>query len=215
MTNGHALTDRIQVALTERRLWGGCLLRAPSKPDVSNSAEESWYFSTGLTPALLSRFQKEASCAVITSDLVDISPDHSAWVIAYQVDEIQHRFLVPLVGQAVGGVIADSAFERLHLLMQAGPVATALKVPFYGLPSLALALASRYDPVANAMAVLEDVVIAAASLLVSTAISSILYQNKATEVSVTVVLPPELLGTQVRMKTAGPASSDAHAGLAD
>ena len=191
MANTNGLSERIEAALDQQRLWDGHVVRSASS---ENSPAPGWYFCSKVATDVLELFQAERTSAVMTSDAIGIGPRFTFWVLAFQVRAIQHRFFLPLVAPSVAVLIADMSREDLHLLMDAGPSIPALDshvpVPLH----LRATLANMHQAAFDREVVLRDVVLTAASLLEPDALKPANPRNPPTSVSVTAVLPTELAG---------------------
>ncbi|GAB3766249.1 hypothetical protein GCM10028796_25190 [Ramlibacter monticola] len=189
--NADTATELIELALAQHRLWDGGLVRSAGK---SEGSETAWYFTTALTIDVLEHFRTESASAIITSDAIGIGPRFTFWVVAIQTGAIQHRFFLPLVGTLVAELLADMRGKNLRLLMAAGTSVAAVDVRVPVSPQLRAALESKHQLAADRESVLPDVVLTAARLLAPDGLRPDNPGNKPTSISVTAVLPPELLG---------------------
>jgi hypothetical protein len=191
MANTNGLREQIHAALDAQRLWDGQVVRSlPSE----NSPASAWYFSSKVASDVLELFQAERTSAVMTSDAIGIGPRFTFWVLAFQVRAIQHRFFLPLVAPSVAVLIADMSREDLHLLMDAGPSIPALDSHVPVTRDFHATLAQMHQPDFDREVVLRDVVLTAASLLHPEALKPANLRSPPTTVSVTAVLPTELVG---------------------
>lgn len=190
MTNTNGLSERIEAALDQQRLWDGQVVRSASS---ENSPTPCWYFCTKVATDVLELLQAERISAVMTSDAIGIGPRFTFWVVALQVRAIQHRFFLPLVAPSVGALVADMSREDLHLLMDAGPSVPALNAHVPVRQHLRATLATMHQPVFDREVVLRDVILTAASLLDPGALKPANPRSPPTSVSVTAVLPTELV----------------------
>lgn len=191
MANTSELSGRIHAALDQQRLWDGHVVRTVSS---ENAPAPCWYFRSKVAPAVLELFQAERTSAVMTSDAIGIGPRFTFWVLAFQVREIQHRFFLPLVAPSVAVLIADMSREDLHLLLDAGPSIPALDSHVPVPRDFRATLADMHQPAFDREVVLRDVVLTAASLLDPDALKPANPRSPPTSVSVTAVLPTELMG---------------------
>lgn len=191
MANTSGLSERIHAALDQQRLWDGHVVRRASS---ENSPAPGWYFCSKVAPDVLELFQAERTSAVMTSDAIGIGPRFTFWVLAFQVRAIQHRFFLPLVAPSVAVLVADMSREDLHLLMDVGPSVPVLDSHVPVTRHLRATLANMHQPVFDREVVLRDVVLTAASLLDPHALEPANPRSRPTSVSVTAVLPTELVG---------------------
>lgn len=191
MANTNGLSERIHTALDQQRLWDGHVVRSPSS---GNSPALCWHFCTKVAADVLELFQAEWNSAVITSDAIGIGPRFTFWVLAFQVRGMQHRFFLPLVAPSLAALIADMSREDLHLVMDAGPSVPVLDAHVPVPRHLRATLANMHQSTFDRDVVLRDVVLTAASLLEPDALKPANFGNPPTSVSVTAVLPTELVG---------------------
>lgn len=191
MANTSKLNKRIQAALDQQRLWDGLVVRSAS---IGNSPAPGWYFSSKIAPDVLELFQAERTSAVMTSDAIGIGPKFTFWVLALQVRAVQHRFFLPLVAPSVAVLVTDMSREDLHLFMDAGPSVSALDSRVPVPRHLRATLAKMHQPAFDKEVVLRDVVLTAARLLEPDALKPANPRSPPTSVSVTAVLPTELVG---------------------
>jgi hypothetical protein len=187
--NTDGLSDRIHAALEQQRLWDGHVLR-----NASSESPPRWHICSKVPADVLELFQAERASAVMTSDAIGIGPRFTFWVLALQVQEFQHRFFLPLVAPSVGVLVADMSREDLHLLMAADPAIPALDARVPVPRHLRATLANMHQPAFDREVVLRDVVLTAASLLDPDALKPANPRSPPTSVSVTAVLPTELVG---------------------
>jgi hypothetical protein len=191
MTSTNGLSERIHAALDQQRLWDGHVVRSASS---RNEPAPGWYFCSEVATDLLEVFQAERASIVMTSDAIGIGPRFTFWVLALQVRAFQHRFFLPLVAPSVAELVADMSREDLHLVMDAGPSIPALDSHVPVPKHLRAMLATMHQPTFDREVVLRDVVLTAASLLEPDALKPANPRSPPTSVSVTVVLPTELVG---------------------
>jgi hypothetical protein len=191
MANTNELSERIQAALDQQRLWDGHVERCASS---ENQCVAGWYFCSKIAADVLALFQADRASAVMTSDAIGIGPRLTFWVLGLQVGSVQHRFYLPLVAPSVGVLIADKSREDLHLVMDAGPSISALDAHVPVPRHFRATLATLHQPAFDREVVLRDVVLTAASLLEPDALKPANPQSPPTSVSVTAVLPTELRG---------------------
>lgn len=190
MADTKEVSDRIQLALNEQRLWDGRLDHIEPGAHASTSHR---YVVSSIAPSVLEHFQRQRASIVMTSDAIGIGPRFTYWVLGLRAGEIEHRFFLPLVAPSVWSLLNDVRREDLHLLMDAGPAVPALSAGVPVTRSLRNTLVKLHRPDFDRNEALRDVVLTAANLLLPDGLKPVNPGVSPSSVSVTAVLPPELV----------------------
>jgi hypothetical protein len=158
--------------------------------------------ATRLRPDVLGTFRELGSLGRMRSELVGHPGRTSFWVVVYQAGAMQHRFLLPLIGPFVRDLIEDLPRHGLGLLMHA-----ELQEPFWevhmSVPlDMCTGLRQGHQEMADDERVITDHALMVARVLNPTFMEAPASCGAPELVSVTSVLPPEMMERTPRMKDA-------------
>jgi hypothetical protein len=182
--------DSLFQAAEEGRLFDGQLLQRPNS--AKHLADVQWRVSSCVPDATFELFRRTREKCVMTSDVLGLSEARAYWVLAYQSGWVQHRFVLPLAGAEVVEMCQSASRNGLRLEMRtAGSEATFIvKVPVS--PPVQAALVQRCAQTFNADAVLQEMLVVSADLLIPGTLRPAPGKVSPTSVSVTGVLPGSL-----------------------
>lgn len=177
--------EAISRAITEGALFGGGVVRL-------TTPEDGWAITTGIGRAALTLFRAEARRAVVTSDVLGVHPRWVCWVFGYQVGQVQHRAFLPLVGAAVGQLIASTRTTDVRLLMDSGWPEFTLEARIPASLGLVAALQEHWQPRVEPKEAGEYMLATAARLLSPGALKPAQGSRVPKDVSVAAVIPEGL-----------------------
>jgi hypothetical protein len=182
------LTATIQKALDQKQLSDGCFVYR-LHPPLPN--RPSWCIYSAVSSENCAFFKSARERAVMTLDALAIGP-RSYWLLAHQVDDVQHRFLLPLAFPSVKLLLSD-ADSDIALVLDAGRDTAMVEVQIPVHTDMREMLLSQHEHDAEIESVMRDVVQAAGSLLLPQMLQPAEGCRRPSKVYVTIVLPPEIL----------------------
>jgi hypothetical protein len=191
--NSDSATDTIAAALKAGRLTQGHLWSPREAGRATGSLEErSWFVSARVSPLLLSLLLLSEEDFQTRSDVFRVASGGVFWVIARQIDALQHRILVPLAGDSVRALVESLAESDLRFFYSDGEhergVASTMRVA----PALQTILGASLAVLDDAPALIQDLFLATTQLLEPRGFPAVSGMPALSEVFLTGVATPEM-----------------------
>jgi hypothetical protein len=113
------LHDRISTALHDGRLRTGSLFVVKVSPKGRTNFEDEQdriYLTSDVEPSTLTHLLELQEHAVISSEILGVADDWSAWVVSYEVASSTQRMLIPLFGEETARLIERAAHRDVILV---------------------------------------------------------------------------------------------------
>jgi hypothetical protein len=191
--NSDSATDTIAAALkagnlTQGHLWSPRELGRA----MGNLEERSWCVSARVSPLLLSLLLFSEEDFQTRSDVFRVASGQSFWVIARQLDALQHRILLPLAGDSIRTLVESMAESELRFFYTDGEhergVASTMRVA----PALQTVLRASLAVLDDAPALIRHLSLATTQLLEPRGFQAVGGMQAPSEVLLTGVATPEM-----------------------
>ena len=194
MTNPSTVTAEIFEAMKEGRLTEGDLWTPPQVGAFTgNLSETAWVLSAKVTTKFLAAIRRGGESVGMTSQIFDLGGPHRFWVVAHQIERVQHRLLLPLVGDTVQAFVRATGSHNVKLYFSAGGLVEDSVAKSVQLSAEhRQALRRDHTPLHDPLALTQEILILTVQLLMSQAISPPSGMELPVDVFLTAVSPPEL-----------------------